>query len=211
MRTFRLLLLILLVLSAGALMANQTQRYDFRVLLDDNEIGHHRFVVSERDAETTVTSEARFDVKFLFINAYTYTHANSETWQGDCLYAIDAATDDNGESLFVRGETVEQQLLLETPDGRRHIEGCVRTFAYWDPQLLRAQRLLNAQTGELVDVDVRALGESTIEVRGKPVRAHHYRLSSDELDIDLWYSDNRQWLALESTVGNGSRLRYQPQ
>jgi hypothetical protein len=33
------------------------------------------------------------------------------------------------------------------------------TFAYWNPDLLGQSRLLNVQTGEYLDVQVRALGE----------------------------------------------------
>ena len=48
-------------------------------------------------------SEAQFNVKFLFINAYSYSHKSDETWQGDCLQTITSSTDDNGEQYNVSG------------------------------------------------------------------------------------------------------------
>jgi len=204
----RMVCLLLLAAFSAGLMASQTKIYHFKVLLDDDEIGYHRFVVTPHNTFTYVNTEARFDVKFLFITAYSYLHSNSEVWQGDCLRTIQATTDDNGEDLFVRGEYNEQRLVVHTPAGEQQLEGCIRTFAYWDPELLNGTRLLNSQTGELVEVAIQRLGQSTIQVRGKPVKAQHYRIHNPELSIDLWYSDKQEWLALESTTENGARLRY---
>ena len=208
MNLLRMISLILLALFSAGLMASQTKVYHFKVLLDDDEIGYHRFVVTPHNTFTYVNTEARFDVKFLFITAYSYLHSNSEVWQGDCLRTIQATTDDNGEDLFVRGEYNKQKLVVRTPAGEQQLEGCIRSFAYWDPKLLSGKRLLNSQTGELVEVAIQQLGESTIQVRGEPVRAQHYRIHNPELSIDLWYSEQQEWLALESTTENGARLRY---
>jgi hypothetical protein len=41
------------------------------------------------------------------------------------------------------------------------------------------------------------------------VNAKRYKLKSDKLNIDLWYSDENQWLALNSITKDGTNLRYQ--
>lgn len=208
MRIPRVMLLFILYLFSGAVAGAQTKHYDFKVFLDEKAIGHHRFVVAPNDAYTRVTSEADFNVKFLFISVYTYQHSNSEIWQGDCLRTIDSTTDVNGEASFVRGQHNDQHLLVKTPEGAQRLDGCIRTFAYWDLDLLTSEQLLNAQTGELEPVDLRSLGKSTILVRGEQVIANQYRIINDKISIDLWYSNSRVWLALESTTENGARLRY---
>jgi len=43
--------------------------------------------------------------------------------------------------------------------GQANLPACVMTFAYWNPDLLGQSRLLNVQTGEYMDVQVRVLGE----------------------------------------------------
>ena len=108
--------------------------------LGDKEIGFHKFMVTPHKDQTYVSSEANFDVKFLFISAYTYLHQNSEVWKGDCLQAINATTDDNGDTLFVRGKYRDQGLNLQTHNGQQNLEGCVKTFAYWDPSLLKSNK-----------------------------------------------------------------------
>jgi hypothetical protein len=52
------------------------------------------------------------------------------------------------------------------------------------------------------------VGEETISVRGTPLPAKRYRITGPKNPIDLWYSATDEWLALESTVAGGRRLRY---
>lgn len=155
----------------------------FQVFLDDAAIGTHRFVLSERGVERELVSEARFDVKFLFFDAYRYRHDATERWRGDCLASIEASTDDDRQKLAV---------------SRKSLAGCVMSFAYWNPAILKRSELLNAQTGQLEKVVVTDLG------------AGHYRITGSKHPIDLWYAPNGQWIALESDLG-GRRLRYRLQ
>jgi hypothetical protein len=197
------------------------QEWRFNALLDDKPIGYHRFALSERGAERELLSEARFNVKFLFINAYSYAHDAAERWQGECLSQLDARTDDNGEKIRVSGTRGDAAFVVATEKSTTTLVPCVQTFAYWNPQILNATRLLNPQTGNYVPVRVMRIGIDTINVRGLPAAAERYRLVSESgaseiLQIDLWYSTDRngrdkQWLALESTTEDSRRLRYQLQ
>jgi hypothetical protein len=81
------------------------------------------------------------------------------------------------------------------------------SFAYWNPRILQARRLLNAQTGEVVPVTVAAQGEEMVDVRGRKVLAQRQRLSGPKLSIDLWYAGG-EWVALQSEAGGGRRLIY---
>jgi hypothetical protein len=185
--------------------------YDFKVLLDNEEIGSQRFVVSSEKDRTQVQVEAKFDVTFLFFTAYSYRHTNSETWNGDCLKKILAKTIDNGENFFVQGQYENGKMELETQAGQESVDGCVKTFAYWNPDWFQSDRLLNSQTGELQKVTVRTVGEETIAVRGVPTRTEHQRIISDKFTVDLWYTLKREWVALQSTTENGGTLLYQLQ
>ena len=211
MKKYSLALLFFSMVISTNSYAIQEKSYDFKVFLGDKEIGFHKFMVTPHKDKTYVNSEANFDVKFLFISAYTYLHQNSEVWKGDCLQAINATTDDNGDALYVRGKYREQTLNLQTHKGQKQLEGCIKTFAYWDPSLLNSNKLLNVQTGKLEEVNIEALGESQINRNGTLIRANHYRINNPKFNIDLWYSDNKEWLALESTTENGARLRYMAQ
>jgi hypothetical protein len=187
----------------------QTREWNFRVLLDDSEIGYHRFELVQEEDRQRVTTEAEFRVGFLFITAYRYEHVNQETWQGNCLSQIDARTDDNGREFEVRGLRQADAFALMTGDEPTELDACVKTFAYWNPSILDEDRLLNSQTGELLPVTVEEVARETLAVRGEEVPAVRYRLQSRNLELDIWYSEDEQWLALESTVKGGRKLRYE--
>ena len=204
-------LLTLIMLCVLSVAQASSQRWTFKVFLDDQEIGQHRFEVFTRDATRYVEVEAKFDVRFLFFTAYSYQHSNYEVWQDKCLNTILSNTNDNGKEQFVKGERENNVLRVNTQAGENELPGCVKTFAYWDPTFLSSRHLLNAQTGELQSVSINDLGAHTIEVRGKPVVANQYRIVTDQFSIDLWYSPQREWLALQSTTRDGAVLRYQLQ
>lgn len=188
------------------------QQWRFRVMLGKREIGFHEFRVNQQGDETEVEINADFDVKILFINAYSYSHQNEELWQGNCLTRLESITDDNGEANTVLGMIDDNAFVVRTPTVQYEEEvSCIRSFAYWNPAFLDSERLLNSQTGEIVDVQISSLGQEAIEIEGRLVSASRYAVEMDDGTISLWYSsDNGQWLALEAPTPGGRVLRYQP-
>ena len=206
--------LLLSPLVAGAAMPGSgsglnQQEWNFRVLLDGKEIGYHNYSLVDEDGVQRLSAEAEFAVRFLFITAYRYEHVNHETWQGDCLKQIESETDANGRQFSVRGAMTDEGLAIERIDGVSEVPGCVKTFAYWNPEILREARLLNSQTGEVLDIEVEAMPPETLNVRGQDTKAMKYRLLARNIELEIWYSENDEWLALESTVKGGRKLRYE--
>lgn len=185
-----------------------SQTYDFKVFLGKDEIGRQRFDVSSEGERTQVRIDAQLTVKFLYIPVYRYRHTNVETWEGTCLREIHAETDDNGESFFVNGIVRNGQLQVQTQAGNWTGEGCIKTFAYWNPEWIKGERLLNSQTGEYQPASILAVGEETIPVQGVPTRTTHRRIVTDKFTVDLWYTLNGRWVALQSTTKKGDTLRY---
>ncbi len=201
------LLLCLASLSSPAWSAT-SQTYDFKVFLGKDEIGRQRFDVSSEGERTQVRVDAQFKVTFLYVTVYTYRHANVEVWEGACLREIRAETDDNGDSFFVNGILRNGRLQVETQAGDWSSDGCIQTFAYWKAEWITGERLLNSQTGELQPVSIRVVGEETIPVLGVPTRTTHRRIVTDKFVVDLWYTLNGRWVALQSTTAKGDTLRY---
>ena len=154
--------------------------FDFAVFLDGQPVGSHRFEVRQEAAERRVTSRAEFDVKLLGIPLYSYRHEAEEHWRGDCLVHLESLTDDGGERSAV---SVAPQ-------------GCLMSFAYWNPRMLEQKALLNAQTGALQPVAVTPLGEG------------RYRIEGPRNPIEIRYSPQGEWIELEATVAGGRKLLY---
>lgn len=192
-----------------AASAARSQTWDFSVLLDGDKIGYHRFELTDFGEKRRVRSEAKFDVRILFINAFRYRHENTEVWSDGCLRKIDARTQANGKKLAVSGIQVQDEFIVDDGSETNALSDCVMTFAYWDPEFLQQPRLLNSQSGEYIDVEVESLGSQPITVRGQEVTASAYRLTAKKMQLKLWYSTDNEWLALESVAKGGRIIRYE--
>lgn len=202
--------LLLLLTSAVSIAQDSTNRtLLFDVFLDGKKIGYHRFEIDGPQSSAAVRSEASFDVKFLFVTAFSYRHNATENWSGGCLDEIEARTDSNGKKLNVVGERTGNAFVIDTGEREAALPECVMTFAYWNPGFLEQPRLLNPQTGEYLDVEVQDLGKDVVRLDGRDIPARTVRLTARQMDITLWYSENAEWLALESVAKGGRIIRYE--
>jgi len=193
--------------TAGALADRDAWR--FRVYLDEREIGYHNFVLDRSGATRQLRSEASFEYRLMFVKLFHYEHENTEVWNGDCLASVESRTDSNGEPYRVEGRLEKGRFRVAGSAGEETLPECVMSFAYWNPTFLEQQRLLNTQNGEFIDVDVSPPVSEPLLVRGEKQPAYRYRLEAGDLRLDLWYSADREWLALESEVSGGRKLRYE--
>jgi hypothetical protein len=187
--------------------ANETLMFD--VFLDGKKIGYHRFEIDGPKSSAAVRSEASFDVKVLFVTAFSYRHSAEENWAGGCLSEIEARTDSNGKKLNVVGIRTDDGFVIDTGEREAELPACVMSFAYWNPGFLEQPRLLNPQTGEYLEVEVEELGKDLLNVDGRQVPARSVRLTARQMDITIWYSENSEWLALESVAKGGRIIRYE--
>ena len=113
----------------------------------------------------------------------------------------------NGKEIAVTGSRAGGAFRLTTGEEAISLADCVQTFAYWNPSILEARRLLNPQTGEYEDIKVMPMGR---EARGGQQTERFRLLGSGRtpLEIDLWYTPARDWVALESRTPEGRVLRY---
>ena len=213
-RLAKLCLVPLLALSWSPLQAADpiARQWRFTVLLDGKPVGHHHVDLTGTGSELEYRSETRLNVKILFLTVFRYLHVDRESWRADCLASIESSTDDDGKAQFVRGARNEESFPLQTEHGNAVVPGaCVMTFAYWNPKVLAATHLMNAQTGEYVSVRIQALGPDRVRVRGQEISAEHYAIVGEKLNIELWYAPQGEWVALATKTERGGTLEYRLQ
>lgn len=203
----KMIILALLINSSAAYADNREWR--FRVLLDEKEIGRHDFILQQQDSGLVLQSEANFEYRLLFVKLYGYEHRATETWSGNCLTGMQSKTDDNGDPFEVSGALQEGQFIVRGNAGVTKLPPCSMSFAYWNPVFLQEEQLINIQNGEVVDIEVSEPEAEQLLVRGELRDAFRYQLRAGKMRIQLWYSDNEEWLALESEARGGRMLRYE--
>jgi len=219
----RLMLLLGIVIAGPANASNELMEWRFDVLLDGREIGTHAFSLQQQGNTARMQSEARFDVKLLFVNAFRYRHRAEETWLGPCLVDIQSSTAVNSKSYALSGVATDTGFQLSARKGKGEGEGkskdavatrlppCVQSFAYWNLDLLRGNKLLNPQTGEYETVQLTQLAPQAVRIGNTQLPAERYQLLVAGKAVVLWYAaEDGRWLALESEARGGRTLRYQP-
>ena len=120
-------------------------------------------------------------------------------------------TNDNGDDVFVNLRSQDNKTLIEISNSTNTTNRCIRSFAYWNPELLKSKQLLNAQNGELIEIDFSHIGKDTLNLNNQDIESEHYRILGKNIEIDLWYSNDKHWLALQSKTEDGYLLRYELQ
>ncbi len=91
-----------------------------------------------------------------------------------------------------------------------HIKKSIYQYlAYWNHSFLKHERLLNTQNGDYLEVEVSEPEAVFRVIRGEKVSAKKYRLVAGKLDLQLWYSNDNEWLALESRTEGNRVLSYE--
>ena len=187
------------------------KEWNFDVYLDKTRIGQHTFKLSEANE---LVSQAKFNVKLLFINAYQYNHSAVEQWQDGCLKSLEASTLENDVATKVKGSVDNDRFVVDDGKEQKTLPGCAMTFAYWSQKMLQQTKLLNPQNAEWLDTRIIKTGSEMLDVKGQKVEALRYKLNASlagkpKLNIDLWYrADNHDWLALRSTTPEGYIINY---
>ncbi|OYY49767.1 MAG: hypothetical protein B7X95_06785 [Methylophilaceae bacterium 17-44-8] len=183
--------------------------WSFDVYLDKQKIGAHTFSLNDNQ----LSSKANFKVKVLFISAYDYLHTAQETWQNDCLAKLSAHTVENKVVMDVEASKKNDVFEVIYNKTTQKLPECTMTFAYWNPKILSQKKLLNPQNAEYLDTKIQSLGNETIQARGRPIEASHYKImgalnGKNKLNIDVWYDQNNDWVSLKSTTPEGYEINY---
>lgn len=185
-------------------------RWEFDVYVDDKQIGNHVFELVENGTLQQSVNTAEFRYRILLIPAWRYSHTNTEQWDDDgCLESFSATTRVNGRQSDVSGARTDAGFVVENGDDTTELGRCIMSFAYWDPRFLEQTGLIDPQTGKYLPITVERLPAEAVEVRGAEIAAQPYRVRAEELELKVWYSQDNEWLALESTAKGGRVIRYE--
>lgn len=206
MKTLVLALFTLLV--SPSVMARE---WAFDVYLDKTKIGQHTFKLNNAQE---LVSQAKFNVKVLFINAYQYQHKAVENWQNNCLKNLEANTVENDVTTKVKGQLSDGNFVVDNGGEKQSLPACPMTFAYWNQKILQQSKLLNPQNAEWLDTKISKVGTEMLDVKGKKVETTRYKLDASlngkpKLDIELWYENgSNDWVALKSITPEGYTINY---
>ena len=206
-RALAALLLTTGLMTASPLLARQ---WRFDVLADGIGVGTYSVTVEQ----TGDGGVAKSDMKVGVLGIGAYRQHEEETWKGGCLASIASRTEEHGRVTTLAGAQNGKTFRI---DGDRpgELQGCVMSFAYWNPDVLKQSHLVNVQTGAWTPVSIRQVGNETMDVGGRSVQAVRHAIETENNTIEVWHSLEGEWLGLKTTTKGGRhvlayRLRSPP-
>lgn len=180
-----------------------SEELKFKVFMNEQEVGFHHYEIDEADS----LSHAEYNIPFMFMK-FNYQHTSKEKYKEQCLVAIESETNDDGDLYMLSGKTTQDKLEIKINKKTLDFKGCISTFRYWDKKILNKKKLLNAQNGELLDIETQLINTEEILLKDKAINAEHFKLRAsldgkEKFIIHLWYDQNNNWLKLMSPTAIG--------
>jgi hypothetical protein len=179
----------------------------FEVSREGRPIGRHRVLLSGDAGRLTTSIEIDLEVRLAFVRLYSYRHRNREVWDGASFVEFVSETDDNGERHRVRAVADADGILVDGTAGRQLVPFDHMPTTWWSRRLVEAGRWIDTQSGRILRSSVTEVGRERLIAADAEVEADRLRLSGD-LDLDIWYAEER-WVGLEFRAqADGSRIGY---
>jgi hypothetical protein len=167
-------------------------RQVFEIDREGNKIGATTIDIERQNDTTIVKVATDISVKVMFIEAYRYEHASTETWKGGRLVAYKSQTNDNGTQHAVRltSGPAPDKLTLEVDGKRSDVPKGIAPANLWSKDVITRSDLFEPANGKRLSIKVKDLGEETVVLNGVTHQAHHYQIADKtpgEFDRDLWF------------------------
>jgi hypothetical protein len=178
----------------------------FTVTQNGSPMGTHRVSFS-RDGDTLIVDTAiRFEVKLAFITVFRYVHDAREAWQRGRLIAFDSLTDDDGDRFQVAARATPDGLRVASTGGNYLAPPTTVPSSYWHIGMIEHRRVLDSQSGRMIDLVATPAGSGAVPAGGRAVPARLFKLSG-EITGELAYGPNDEWVKLSFT-SRGTRIEY---
>ncbi len=155
-------------------------------------VGTHSVTIRGDQDTQFIEVTNRLSVPVLFLT-YSERVRQTEIWQAGRLVSFRRTTTtgdgDAGEELVVSAWASGDRLVVAGGSGRTELPGDVMSSHPWNPRLLDQDRLMLAETGELVPVKVTAQSEDIVLAGGTLIPTRKYVLSGG-LRRELWYDSH---------------------
>ena len=178
----------------------------FDVFRGGDLIGMHRLDFRREGETLSVDIAIELVVEIAWVPVFRYVHRNREVWNGAQLISLDSRTHDDGTDHAVSARRAGETLVVEGDAGTRRLEGDLLPTSYWHPLTTKQHRLLDTQTGRVVEVSHTHHGREQVIVAGRPMEADRY-VSDGDIDLTVLYNLDRAWCGL-SFDARGEQVEY---
>ncbi len=177
----------------GALAATPG-RSEFQVIGNGRPIGSHIVEVARAGDGVTTRVVVDFAGRIGPIR-FTYAHRCTENWRGETLSALDCIDTFGRRSERVTARREGRGLTVQGPKFAGVIDPAIPPGSWWRKDSLATGRVLDTRSGAQIALQVRRVGEETVQAGGAAVRATRYEVRGST-DADVWYDASGRWVKM---------------
>lgn len=179
----------------------------FEVRRNGTPVGEHRVTFRRDGDDLHVNAVFAIEIRFLTFTAYRYRYESNSVWRGNCLVALQADVDDDGELSGVRARQEDDGLRISGPEGEVTAPLGLFPTDHWHAGVLLTNRVLNTLTGRLnsVRIEDRGVVEIPFDEGSAPVRHYAY---TGELNTEVWYDAAGRWVGMRFAGKDGSTIEH---
>ncbi len=184
-----------LILPFAPGLASAAQRnLTFTVLRNGEKIGEHHIYFSGDAASLTATTEATMLVKLGPVPVFNYAHHAVEKRTAGAFASIETTTRTNGKAQKLDAENAGGVIRIASSAGQLTAPAGSNPITHWNPAIFSGP-LFDPQNGKMMKVTASKVGAGHWAIRGKA-------------EIDDYYDDGGNWLALKGKLTDGSMVEY---
>ncbi len=179
-------LVSVLLLASASAAAPAVKNLAFDVFRNGDRIGSHVTTITVDGDKTTVDTHTSIEVKVLFFDAYHYDFIAREVVVRGRFTFFASRTDDNGARHKVSVQRQDGKIEVTADGQTSQAPANAVPGSFWNESLMRSGPVIMIETGALVKVKVKKIGEET-GASGR--KLEHYQISGG-MDRDIWFYDH---------------------
>ncbi|MBN8521147.1 MAG: hypothetical protein J0L77_04520 [Alphaproteobacteria bacterium] len=184
-------------------------KISFDIFRSGKKLGTHSVAFNQEADTTRVKIKINMAYQLGPVTLFRYAHTNTEIWRHNKPVSLKSETNDDGTPHFVEAAWQASTLKVKTDTQSFDTPSSVLATSYWNKDMLRAKKLLNSQTGELMPIRTEYKGRATMAIAGQTRDVDSYILNKKGEDpIEVWYdTQTREWVGLKFTA-RGAKIEY---
>ena len=190
----------------GGALAETSRMIKFEAYRNGSEFGFSTVKIDGPSGDEKVEVVTALRVGLGPFTAFKYLLRTSTQWRGGRIERLDSVINDDGDVFRVKARRGDGGLAVDGFDGPLTAAADILPTTYWRADMVTRSTLLSTQHGRVLKVGFQNLGEETVTTEGREVSATHHAMRGD-LDIDIWYDAQGDWVKLMFTVGD-SDIEY---
>jgi len=174
----------------------------------DQQVGWQAISFSREPGRFMVQVSMEMDLRSRQSGTWRYRHESREIWETGWLQALQSRTRIGAREQLVSAGRRDGSLLVEGSDVRSYrLSTYIVPSNLWHRDSRLVDTFIDVESGHVLFVQPRYVGEETLVQAGGRVAAHHYRLRG-QFHREAWYDADCALVRWDLPLGGDDWIRF---